>query len=289
MPNPSATRYTFIAHALDGDGPFRPSVSYDGLGKAALAGQSYLVRYPRESDEKYARRCELAFFASPLAQACSRFTGYIGTRPVIRTYPHELYAAMADDIDGKGNDIGVFFGEFEKQAKARGAMCLLVDMPATMAPNLAEQMEARVAPYWTAIKPESITDYAIGDHGKFEFAEFAGNYQRPDGSRVECIWHFDEQGWKALDKENKVIDADLHGLTECPILILPRAETSRTSGRSQPSPICPSGSSTWIQSWTKSSALRPSACSRCRSPKTARRPRSYPPHRRSGRPSGRQT
>jgi len=219
MPNPSATRYTFIAHALDGDGPFRPSVSYDGLGKAALAGQSYLVRYPRESDEKYARRCELAFFASPLAQACSRFTGYIGTRPVIRTYPHELYAAMADDIDGKGNDIGVFFGEFEKQAKARGAMCLLVDMPATMAPNLAEQMEARVAPYWTAIKPESITDYAIGDHGKFEFAEFAGNYQRPDGSRVECIWHFDEQGWKALDKENKVIDADLHGLTECPILI----------------------------------------------------------------------
>lgn len=219
MQNLSAPRFTFVGHALAGDGPFRPSVTHDHAGKAILAGLSYLVRYPRESEEKYARRCEVSFYASPLAQACSRFTGYIGTRPVIRTYPHELYSAMAEDIDGKGNDISVFFHEFEQQAKARGSMCLLVDMPATMAPNLAEQMEARVAPYWTSIKPEAITDYAIGDHGKFEFAEFAGNYQRPDGSRVECIWHFDEQGWKALDKEKKVIDAGLHGLSECPILI----------------------------------------------------------------------
>lgn len=219
MANPSAQRFAFIGHALAGDGPFRPSVTYDGSSRAISTGPSYLVRYPRESDEKYARRCELAWYASPLAQACSRFTGYINTRPVVRTFPHQLYEAMGADIDGKGNDLAAFWKRFEIDAKARGSMCLLVDMPATMAPSMAEQMEARVAPYWTAIKPESITDFAIGDNGKFEFAEFAGNYQREDGKRIDCTWHFDEQGWQAIDKDKKVIDAGEHGLSECPILI----------------------------------------------------------------------
>ena len=61
MPNHSAARFEFIGHALAGDGPFRPVVTYDGSGRAVNVGTSYLVRYPRESQEKFARRCELAF------------------------------------------------------------------------------------------------------------------------------------------------------------------------------------------------------------------------------------
>ena len=219
MANPSASRFAFIGHALAGDGPFRPTVTYDGSGRAISTGTSYLVRYPRESDEKYPRRCELAWYASPLSQACSRFTGYISTRPVIRTFPHELYQAMAEDIDGKGNSIDVFWQEFEVEAKARGSMCLLVDMPAQMADSAAEQIQERVAPYWTSIKPETITDYAIGDNGQFEFVEFAGNFSRADDKRIPCTWHFDEFGWSAFDKEKRILDAGDHPLTECPVLI----------------------------------------------------------------------
>jgi len=87
MANLDAPRFEFIAHALNADGPFRPTVTHDGTGRAIATGASYLVRYPRESDEKYARRCELAWYASPLAQACSRFTGYLSTRPVVRNAP----------------------------------------------------------------------------------------------------------------------------------------------------------------------------------------------------------
>ena len=61
----------------------------------------------------------------------------------------------------------MFWSDFMVQAKARGSMCLLVDMPAAMAPNLRDQVQARVAPYWTAIKPEAVTDYDIGDDGRF--------------------------------------------------------------------------------------------------------------------------
>ena len=219
MANTDAARFKFIGHALAGDGPFRPTVIHDYEGRAVDTSASYLVRYPRESDEKYARRCELAWYASPLAQACGRFTGYLTTRPVIRTLPHQLYEAMADDIDGKSNSIDVFWSVWMIEAKARGSMCLLVDMPPAMAPNLAEQVQSRVAPYWTSIKPEQITDYVVGDNGKFEFCEFAGNFEREDGKRIACTWHFDEAGWQARDQEKRVLDAGEHGLGECPVLI----------------------------------------------------------------------
>ena len=84
MANQSAARFEFIGHALAGDGPFRPVVTTDGNGRAINVGTSYLVKYPRESQEKFARRCELAFYSSPLSQACSRFVGYLSTRPAVR-------------------------------------------------------------------------------------------------------------------------------------------------------------------------------------------------------------
>ncbi len=219
MPNPSAARFEFIGHALAGDGPFRPVVTYDGSGRAVNVGTSYLVRYPRESQEKFARRCELAFYASPLAQACARFVGYLSTRPAVRELPHDLYASMAADIDGKSNSIGVFWQQFMVQFKARGSMLLLVDMPATMAPSMAAQMATRTAPYWTAIKPEDVTDYSLGDDGRLDFVEFAGNFTREDGSRTACTWRFDREGWQATDKDKKILDAGDHPLSECPVLI----------------------------------------------------------------------
>jgi hypothetical protein len=219
MANDFASRFRFIANALAGDGPFRPVVVTDGLGRSTTAGASYLVRYPRESEDKFARRNEIAFYASPLSQACTRFVGYLSTKAPERELPHDLYAAMADDIDGKGNAIDVFLQQFAVNAKARGSMLLLVDMPGLLADSLGDQISARVAPYWTAIAPEQVTDYAVDDDGKFDFIEFSGNWKRPsDGARVSCTWRFDRDGWSAYDREKKPLDAGIHGLGECPVL-----------------------------------------------------------------------
>lgn len=212
-------RFKFIAHALEGDGPFRPAVVENGTGVATVTGGSYLVRYPRESDLKYARRNELAWYASPLMQVAARFVGYIASRPPVRELPHELYEGMTADVDGKANDIDVFWQQFMVHAKARGSMLLLVDMPPTVAPNLAAQIQARSAPYWTMIAPELLTDYEVGDDGKFNFAAFSGNYTKEDGKRVACTWRFDREGWQASDQEKRVLDAGDHPLGECPLLI----------------------------------------------------------------------
>lgn len=219
MSNPSAQRFKFIAHALRGDGPFRPVVSDHGDNNATLSGLSYLVRYPRESDIKFARRNEIAFYSSPLALACSRFVGYLSMKAVSRELPNEQFTRIADDVDGKGNGVDVFWSQFMLQAKARGSMLLLVDMPAALPTSQQQQLQQRVLPYWSAIEPEILTDFAVGDDGKFDFVEFGGNFTKDDGTRVECVWRFDREGWSAKDKEKRDLASGTHPLGECPVLI----------------------------------------------------------------------
>lgn len=219
MPNQSAERYRFISHALSADGPFRPRVTEDGTRTATLSGLSYLVRYPRESDAKFARRNEVAFYASPLLRACARFVGYLSTKPPTRQIQNPIFETVADDVDGKGNDIDVFLQQFALDAKARGSMLLLVDMPADMPSNMAEQMQTRRLPYWSAIKPETVTDYAIGQDGRFESVEFAGTFTKDSGAAVECTWSFDKSGWRAFDKERKTLSEGRHSLGQCPVLL----------------------------------------------------------------------
>jgi hypothetical protein len=219
MPNTSAQRFQFIAHALRGDGPFRPLVSDYGDGSAVLSGISYLVRYPRESNAKFARRNEIAFYAAPLALACSRFAGYISMAAVQRELPNAQFSKIAEDVDGKGNAVDVFWSQFIIQAKARGSMLLLVDMPASLPRTQAEQLNTRQLPFWTMIEPESLTDFEIGEDGKFEFVEFAGNFKRDDGTRTACTWRFDRAAWSAVDKEKRPLGSGAHPLGECPVLI----------------------------------------------------------------------
>jgi hypothetical protein len=217
MPNASAARFAFVSAALRGHGPFRPVVTTDGLGNAQLNGASYLVRYPRESDQKFARRNELAFYASPLAAACNRFIGYLSLRAPQREVPNPQFALVAENVDGKGTPLDVWLLEFASAAKAAGSRLLLVDMPSEVGRSQAEQLAGRRVPYWTAIEPELVTEYSIGDDGKFDFVEIAGTFT--DTERRDCTWRFDRQGWSAKDKEGKELTAGTHPLGECPVLI----------------------------------------------------------------------
>lgn len=224
MPNTSAPRFQFIAHALNGTGPFRPSVSVQaanngGTAATATVSDSALISYPREGILKFARRNQLAFYASPLARACARFGGFLSSRRPSRTLTHKFYDLIVDDVDGKGNAIDVFWSDFVVNAKARGSMLLLVDMPAAMANSMADQLAERVVPYWTSIYPENVGDYEVGDDGKFDFVEFDGNFTRDDGARTPCTWRFDRDTWSAKDREGRVLGGDEHGLPECPVLI----------------------------------------------------------------------
>ena len=215
----TAQRFKFISHALNGDGPFRPAISYDTYGKTANATSSYIVRYPRESEQKHARRCEVAFYASPLARVTSRFTGYLSTREVMREINQPAMKAIAEDVDGKGNSLDVFWQQFMLDFKARGSMLLLVDSPKIQGANQAEQAQNRLYPFWTPIQPELVTAHELGDDGKFEFVEFSGRSKIND-KWESVVYRFERDIWQIKDKDgSKILDDGEHGLGECPVLI----------------------------------------------------------------------
>lgn len=222
----ATARYKFIGHALRGDGGFRPSVGEtladSGKPVASVSGASYIDRYPRESDDKFGRRNAVAFYDSPLAQACSRFIGYLATKPAARKLGHDLYTRMAEDIDGKGNSIEVYWQLFLTEAKARGACLLLVDMPSQLAPSLAAQIAQRKAPYWTTILPEDLTEWQLGEDGRFTFAVFSGQFTHADGRQEDCEWYFDASKWEARKGPGggkTVLAEGAHPCGECPVLI----------------------------------------------------------------------
>lgn len=212
-------RFKFIGHALRGDGPFRPKISYDGYGEAMDVNESALIRYPRESQAKFARRNEVAFYASPLHKACSRFVSYITSRPVTRPDMNDLMRTASMNIDGKGSDIDVFMQDFMVSVRASGSGLLLVDMPTTVGRTLAEQIANRGAPYWTPIDPATVTDFQISETGSFHFVEFSGTYTNEDQEVEDCFWYFDSEKWERRDKEKKMLAEGEHPLGECPVLI----------------------------------------------------------------------
>lgn len=225
------SRFRFIAQAMRGDGLFRPVVA-DDTPPVATA----LVRYPRESDIRFARRNELAWYASPLSRAVSRFVGHLSSRAPLRELQNELYTAIADDADAQGNALDVFWSDFAREAAARGSMLLLVDMPATLPANLADQVRRRVVPYLAAIEPERVTEYQIGDDGRFDFVEFSGTfYPDQDSDPVAVVWHYDRAGWWAREtKRDEVVARGDHPLGECPVIAFTETGAFPCFGRFSP-------------------------------------------------------
>lgn len=217
---PDTTRYLFIAHALEGAGGFRPKVwtDKDGLNPK-LSGPSYLVRYPRESAEKFARRNEVAWYRNFLKPACIRFAGYLAKKPPRRTVDHPLLDSMAADCDWQGNSLDVFWSAFAVEAKARGSMLLLVDMPKAVPLDRASQIEQRAYPYLVPIKPELVVDYTLNVQGLFESVAIASTAEY-QGQTIDVWRVWDTMEWRVQrpGENGEVLENGDHGLGVCPVL-----------------------------------------------------------------------
>lgn len=190
------TPYQLIADALDSVGGFS-----DG---------GYLVQYPRESDEKFTRRKAIAWYANALRPACQRFVGYLTKRPPFRQVSQPSLTAFLDSCNWQNDSLDVFWSQFMVDAKARGTMLLLVDMP-------AEGLETdRTWPILSSIAPELITAYSTNEQGALASVTFSatlrvGNEEKPV-SRV-----YDETGWQVRSGD-EVIEQGRHDLGVCPVL-----------------------------------------------------------------------
>jgi hypothetical protein len=206
-------RYQFIADALAGSGGFSPVVVRDADGKAQSVRVSNLVPYPRESEIKFARRNEVAWYENHLLPACQRFVGYLAKKPPVRDLPHPLLEAFALDCNWRGDAMDVFWQGFMLQARARGCMLLLIDMPRTLPDNAADQKTERAFPYLVPIVPERVVSWAVDFRGRLTKLEYGDVLD--DGTAAIRGWNI-ERWW--VRKGDQQIDGDEHTLGVCPAL-----------------------------------------------------------------------
>jgi len=224
MPLPiNAARFQFLADALHGTGGF--------------ANGGELVRYPREDNAKLARRKEVAWYPNPVLRACSRFIGYLSKRPPVRDVNHPLMVAFMDDCNWRGDSLDVFWQGFMLEARARGCMILLVDMPSSLPEDQTTQLEARAFPYLVPIAPELVTDYALDERGMLLHFSYASTATL-EGKEVDVTRRWDAEVWQVL-LNGEVIETAPHGLGICPALVF--SESGAFPAEGQFSPIADMG------------------------------------------------
>lgn len=221
---PCLQRFVFIADALNAAGGFAPTVRWEKVSDdgnitkpTAVSGYSYLVPYPRESMTKFAARAAVAVYENHLRSSCERFVGYLTSKPPRRERTDgPLVAAFLDDADWCGNALDVFWAGFMVEAKARGSMLLLMDMPAQLPATIMQQAEQRALPYITAIPPERLEAFELDATGRFVSATIRDRMTIGGEDRA-VLREWNATGWRITDGP-KVVSEGQHQFGRCPIL-----------------------------------------------------------------------
>lgn len=231
-------RFAFLAEAFHGLGGFAPLVSWewerlttkdqDGNTLTAarrvpkLAQPCHLVPYPREGVEKFAARAAVAVYENHLREACERFVGFLGRRlPMRAGVDAPLVQLLLQNADMRGTPLNEFLATFALEAKARGSMILLLDMPGQPeedAPvSLQDQIARRAVPYLRSIPPEAVEEIDLDDEtGLVEMLSIRVR-ETVDGKEQMCVRSWDAETW-TLSLGERVIARGVHPFGQCPAI-----------------------------------------------------------------------
>ena len=188
------------------------------LGTDGFLDGSNLDKYVREDDEKFKDRQNIAYYTNIFASKVNRYIGYIYKKLPVRNTQNQILKQILKDINNKGDNINVFMQNIATRAKVRGVGLILIDMSKEVAPNLKEQIEARLLPYVMDIPPQSVTEYRLDRFGKFEFVKFDDTIIIDD-EITNITRYYDKNVWKII-LDDDVIDEGEHNLGVCPLIYL---------------------------------------------------------------------
>lgn len=127
------------------------------------AGTLYLPQYGAEGKTEYDRRLISAPWR-PEFEDCIRS---ISSKPFtdetsLAGEPSEEMKAIAEDIDGRGNNLHVFAKDVFEGGVAMGAHGILVDFPSMQAgATLADERAANARPYWVSVDADEIISIRV--------------------------------------------------------------------------------------------------------------------------------
>jgi len=195
-------KWKLAVNAYNGDGGFS-----DG---------TYLSKFGRESDDKYKNRKETSVYYNMFSQKVERYIGYLFSQKPTRNTRNKLIKEILADTDKQGNSIDSFMSDFSAQAKVRGSMLLLVDMPKELSSNLKDQIDNRELPYFVPIEPERLTKYELDNFGNFLNVRYTDTI-RENGEDVKIERYYDLTKWVVYEGD-EIKEQGEHNLGVCPVL-----------------------------------------------------------------------
>jgi hypothetical protein len=144
-------------------GPHVPRANLRDLRRGGGGENKYLPKYPEESAEEYSRRLAAAPWRREFADTLASLTSKPFSKPVmLQGEPSDKMKAVADDIDGRGNNLHVFARGLFNGAVAKGLGAVMVDFPRVgnlvngRPRTLADDRRDSNRPYWVYIPAENI-------------------------------------------------------------------------------------------------------------------------------------
>lgn len=184
---------------------------------------SYLQKYSRETDDKYAMRKSVAYYINHTKPVVERYTGYLFKKKPKRISENELIKQSLDNIDLNGNNIDIFMQNIFKNAFLYGTSFILVEMPVDLGDSLQMQKEKRALPYLKELSPLNLYDFYI-KNGFLEWIifEFKIEIKEPfkKGTTETRYYFWSRTEFQIRDKDGNILEQSTHDLGICPIVPL---------------------------------------------------------------------
>ncbi|MBV5274442.1 MAG: hypothetical protein JZU52_12635 [Lamprocystis purpurea] len=143
--------------------------AYRGAG--GYADGTYLVRHPRETDDKFQRRQALARYLNYPRKIIDAYRGTLFARPAQRSGEAAAWQALQVNADGRGGQIDDVMRRATLLAMLLGTVYLVVDRPAGASVTRAD--DAGRMPYVVLRLPGSVARLTLGPLGEITQIVFA--------------------------------------------------------------------------------------------------------------------
>lgn len=167
---------------------------------------SYLDRYPREDEPKFARRREVAHYLNYIKPIANTYASYLLRKPPTRA---DVPARLQQWIDDTAYDSGARLRAL--LAIVCGWHPVLVDMPQTDPEAPSEMHAGPTGPYLVQLQSCHLVDYSADDDGEFHWAKVCVKYTKRetwDGPAKDCerytVWT--PETWTTFEVVNDAVE-----------------------------------------------------------------------------------
>lgn len=201
----------------------------NGTDAVTAAGDMFLPRLPKETDEQFTYRLSVAKFTNIYSDivenlAAKPFEEEI--KLVEGTIP-EAIETFIEDTDGDGNNITVFSSQVFFNGINEGIAWIFVDYPVVpeTVRTLADARAARIRPYWSIVLHKNILDARVVNIGGETVLSYIKIYEPGSPDHVRIFERTDTGAitWELWKIENNVATVEDEGtltIDEIPLVPL---------------------------------------------------------------------